>query len=162
MYESRMIRTKSTKKTKSVRFFRALSDETRVKILEQLRYGEQCVWALTQTFNTGQSRLSFHLRVLKNAGMVIDRPEGRSVYYTLNRKAIQEAEAIITRLKSKHSPMAAPSSHSAGVYVETLRLPSTKQAKKRAPRESTKRIVFLPHDEEERVRTHAGGYDMQV
>jgi ArsR family transcriptional regulator len=117
-----MIRTKTKKRTKRVRFFRALSDETRVLILEQLRDGEQCVWALTQSFNTGQSRLSFHLRVLKDAGLVIDRPEGRSVYYTLNHKAIQEAETIITRLKGKHSPIASTSSHSTGVYVETLRL----------------------------------------
>jgi ArsR family transcriptional regulator, arsenate/arsenite/antimonite-responsive transcriptional repressor len=119
-----MIRTKSTKKAKSVRFFRALSDETRVRILEQLRDGEQCVLALTQTFNTGQSRLSFHLRVLKNAGLVIDRPEGRAVYYTLNHKAIQEAEAIITRLRGKHLPLASTASQSTGVYVEPLRSPA--------------------------------------
>ncbi len=124
MYESRTIRTKSNKRTKGVRFFRALSDELRVLILEQLRNGEQCVYALTQTFNTGQSRLSFHLRVLKDAGLVIDRPEGRSVYYTLNHKAIQEAEAIIARLKGKHSPLASTASHSPGAYVEPLRLPS--------------------------------------
>lgn len=123
MDEPRMIRTKSTKRTKRVRFFRALSDETRVRILERLRDGEQCVCALTRTFNTGQSRLSFHLRVLKDAGLVIDRPEGRSVYYTLNHKAIQEAEVIITRLKGEHSSMASSSSCSTGVYVGTLRSP---------------------------------------
>jgi ArsR family transcriptional regulator len=118
-----MVRTKSKKRAKSVRFFRALSDEMRVRILERLRDGEQCVCALTQTFNTGQSRLSFHLRVLKDAGLVVDRPEGRSVYYTLNHKAIQEAEVIFTRLKSEHSPMASTSSHSTGVYVGTLKAP---------------------------------------
>ncbi len=124
MYESRTIRTKSNKRTKGVRFFRALSDELRVLILEQLRNGEQCVYALTQTFNTGQSRLSFHLRVLKEAGLVIDRPEGRSVYYTLNHKAIREAEAMITRLRGQHSPLASTSSPSTAVYVEPLRVPA--------------------------------------
>ena len=120
MYESRTIRTKSKKTTKRVRFFRALSDEMRVRILERLRDGEQCVSALTQTFHTGQSRLSFHLRVLKGAGLVFDRPQGRSVYYTLNYKAIQEAEVLITRLKGEHSPMAATAAHPTGVYVGTL------------------------------------------
>ncbi len=124
MDESRMIPTKLKKKTKSVRFFRALSDETRVRILERLRDGEQCVCALTQTFHTGQSRLSFHLRVLKDAGLVIDRPEGRSVYYTLNHKAIREAEVIITRLRGEPASTASSASYSTGVYVEPLRLPA--------------------------------------
>lgn len=120
MYESRKIRTKSKKTTKRVRFFRALSDELRVRILERLRDGEQCVAALTQTFNTGQSRLSFHLRVLKGAGLVFDRPKGRSVYYTLNYKAIQEAEVLIARLKGEPSSMAATAPQSTDVYAGTL------------------------------------------
>jgi ArsR family transcriptional regulator len=115
-----MIRTNSKKRAKSVRFFRALSDETRVRILERLRDGEQCVCALTQTFNTGQSRLSFHLRVLKNAGLVVDRPKGRSVYYTLNHKAIQEAEVLITWLMGEYPSVVRSATHSTGAYVGTL------------------------------------------
>ncbi len=117
MYESTMIRAKSKKRQKSVRFFRALSDETRLRILERLQVGEQSVCALTQTFNTGQSRLSFHLRVLKDAGLVVDRPKGRWVYYTLNQKAIQEAEVLIARLKGELSSTAYSASHSTGVSV---------------------------------------------
>jgi len=123
MYESTMIRTKTKKKTKRVRFFHALSDEMRVRILERLRHGEQSVCALTQTFHTGQSRLSFHLRVLKDAGLVVDHPKGRSVYYTLNQKAIQEAEVLITQLKGEHPSMASTGAHSTGVYVGTLSSP---------------------------------------
>lgn len=123
MYESRTIRTKAKKTTKRVRFFRALSDEMRVRILERLRDGEQCVSALTQTLNTGQSRLSFHLRVLKGAGLVFDRPKGRSVYYSLNYKAIQEAEVLITQLKGEPASMAATAAQSTGVYVGTLSSP---------------------------------------
>lgn len=123
MYESRMIRTKSNKRAKSVRFFRALSDDMRVRILERLRDGEQCVCALTQAFNTGQSRLSFHLRVLKDAGLVLNRPEGRSVYYTLNHKAIQEAGVFIARLNGEPLAMAPSAAHSAGAYVGILSSP---------------------------------------
>lgn len=84
---------------KAVRLFHALSDETRVRILERLREGEQCDCDLTEAFKTGQSRLSFHLRVLKDAGFVIDRPEGRWLYYSINQDAIVELEDFITWLK---------------------------------------------------------------
>ena len=90
---------RSNIRAKRVRFFRALADDMRVRILERLRHGEQNVCALSEAFQTGQSRLSFHLRVLKDAGLVTHRPEGRSIYYTLNYHAIQEAEAILGHLR---------------------------------------------------------------
>lgn len=88
----------------NAKVFHALSDETRVLILEQLKDGEQCVCDLTEAFKTGQSRLSFHLRVLKEAGLVLDRPEGRWVYYSLNREAIEDLQETLNSLKeSSHS-----------------------------------------------------------
>jgi ArsR family transcriptional regulator, arsenate/arsenite/antimonite-responsive transcriptional repressor len=80
---------------KTARLFHALSDETRLRLLEQLRDGEQCVCELTDTFKTSQSRLSFHLRVLKDAGLVTDRPEGRWIYYSLDREALREVEDFV-------------------------------------------------------------------
>ena len=82
-----------------MRLFHALSDKTRLRIIEQLRDGEQCVCDLNDTFKTGQSRLSFHLKVLKEAGLITDRPEGRWIYYALNPSAIQELEEIVDWLK---------------------------------------------------------------
>ena len=79
--------------------FHALSDETRLSILHRLQAGEQCVCDLTDTFKTGQSRLSFHLKVLKEAGLVNDRPEGRWMYYSLNRAAVDELEEFVAELK---------------------------------------------------------------
>lgn len=94
-------------KTKSVisvaKIFQALSDETRLLILDHLKEGEQCVCDLTDAFKTGQSRLSFHLRVLKEAGLVLDRPEGRWVYYALNPDAIEELQETIGSLKDSSS-----------------------------------------------------------
>jgi DNA-binding transcriptional ArsR family regulator len=55
----------------------ALSDPTRLAILERLRRGEHCVCALTDLLEAGQSRLSFHLRVLKDSGLVDMRRSGR-------------------------------------------------------------------------------------
>lgn len=80
--------------------FQALSDETRLLILEQLKEGEQCVCDLTGAFKTGQSRLSFHLRVLKDAGLVLDRPEGRWVYYSLNPVALEDLQEAVNALKA--------------------------------------------------------------
>ena len=82
------------------RIFHALSDETRVQIIEQLKEGEQCVCDMTDAFKTGQSRLSFHLKVLKDAGLVIDRPEGRWVYYSLNADVVEDLQDIVNWFKT--------------------------------------------------------------
>lgn len=92
--------TNVLKKLSTSRLFHALSDETRLQILEQLRDGEQCVCDLTTAFKTGQSRLSFHLKVLKDAGLVIDRPEGRWVYYSLNADAVEDLQDVVNSLKA--------------------------------------------------------------
>ena len=65
--------------------FHALADATRLEIIEHLSHGEQCVCDLTDILETGQSRLSFHLKILKEAGIVDSRRDGRWIYYTSNR-----------------------------------------------------------------------------
>ena len=77
----------STKK--AVALFHALSDETRLELLDRLKDGEQCVCELTDAMKAAQSRLSFHLKVLKDAGLVEDRREGRWMYYRLSTQAIK-------------------------------------------------------------------------
>ena len=81
------------------RLFHALSEPTRLQILEQLKGGEQCVCELTEAFSTGQSRLSFHLRVLKEAGLINDRPEGRWMYYSLNIGGVKELASFVDALQ---------------------------------------------------------------
>jgi len=81
--------------------FHALSDETRLRLLELLRAGEQCVCDLTDSLGTGQSRLSFHLKVLKDAGLVTDRREGRWVYYTLDAAALDALVDFLAGLKPR-------------------------------------------------------------
>lgn len=78
--------------------FRALSDETRLQILEILRGGEHCVCELTEALELGQSLLSFHLKTLKEAGLVTDRREGRWMYYALEEGALREMAAGLTTL----------------------------------------------------------------
>jgi ArsR family transcriptional regulator len=81
------------------RWFHALSDETRLQLLERLRDGEQCVCDLTDALDAAQSRLSFHLKTLKDAGLVTDRREGRWVYYAVNRETLAGIETFIARLQ---------------------------------------------------------------
>jgi ArsR family transcriptional regulator len=82
-----------------VSLFHALSDKTRLEIMERLKDGEQCVCDLTDALKTGQSRLSFHLKVLKDAGLITDRPEGRWTYYSLNREVLKELEELVQSLQ---------------------------------------------------------------
>jgi ArsR family transcriptional regulator len=90
--------------SRSARLFHALSDETRLSILERLRLGERCVCELTDALDAAQSRLSFHLKVLKDAGLITDRREGRWMYYTLNQDALTEISELVEALASAPSP----------------------------------------------------------
>jgi ArsR family transcriptional regulator len=88
---------------RATRLFHALSDSTRLAILQRLRFGERCVCDLTDALDAAQSRLSFHLKVLKDAGLVADRREGRWMYYTLNPDALAEMGGLVEALASAPS-----------------------------------------------------------
>lgn len=65
--------------------FHALSDPLRIQVLELLRSQELCVCELCEYLGgITQSKLSFHLKALKEAGLVHARQEGRWIYYSLN------------------------------------------------------------------------------
>jgi ArsR family transcriptional regulator len=89
--------------TRIAQLCNALADEARVEIVARLLDGEKCVCDLTDALETGQSRLSYHLKVLKDAGLVTDRREGRWSYYTLARDAFLEAEGLLSSLRPKAS-----------------------------------------------------------
>jgi len=90
---------------RSIELFHALSDETRLQIIELLQKGERCVCELTDTLDAAQSRLSFHLRVLRDAGIVRDRKDGRWVHYELNADAFEEVESLVADLKPRGLPI---------------------------------------------------------
>jgi ArsR family transcriptional regulator, arsenate/arsenite/antimonite-responsive transcriptional repressor len=64
--------------------FHALSDPLRVQVLDLLRDRELCVCDLCEALTVSQSKLSFHLKTLKEAQLIRARQEGRWVYYSLN------------------------------------------------------------------------------
>jgi ArsR family transcriptional regulator, arsenate/arsenite/antimonite-responsive transcriptional repressor len=79
---------------------KALADEKRLRILLRLAGGERCVCDLVDDLGAGQSLLSFHLRTLKDAGLVTDRREGRWVHYSLSAEAIGEVEEFLRALRA--------------------------------------------------------------
>ena len=84
---------------RAAQLFHALSDETRLGILEMLRGGERCVCDLQDGLEAAQSRLSFHLRVLKEAGLVTDRREGRWSYYSIAPESLAEVHDLAVALQ---------------------------------------------------------------
>jgi ArsR family transcriptional regulator len=88
---------------RAAQLFQALSDDTRLDILGMLRDGERCVCELQDALDSAQSRLSFHLRVLKEAGLVTDRKEGRWSYYSIAPEALTEVHDLAIALKPSKS-----------------------------------------------------------
>jgi ArsR family transcriptional regulator len=101
MYSALVTTAAALDLTRAARLFHALSDETRLGILEMLRSGERCVCDLQADLDAAQSRLSFHLKVLKEAGLVTDRKEGRWSYYTLVPDAFAEAHDLVRALATE-------------------------------------------------------------
>lgn len=87
--------------------FHALSDPTRLAIVGRLLSGEECVCNLTDALDTGQSRLSFHMKCLKDAGLVVDRRDGRFLYYRLEPGALRELVGLCALLCEKAESVAA-------------------------------------------------------
>jgi len=69
-----------------VTLFKALADETRLRVLKLLGRGELCVCEIAAALGMEQPRLSFHLRILKKAGIIIDRRQERWIVYRLNEE----------------------------------------------------------------------------
>ena len=90
-----------------VKAFHALSDPLRIRVIESLRKEESCVQDLCNRLGVSQSKLSFHLRVLKEAGIVRSRPHGRWTYYSLNLPQIVTLEQHLADLRYNVEPVAA-------------------------------------------------------
>ena len=63
---------------------KALSEETRLRILKLLEYGELCVCDIVAALDMVQPKISFHLNILKEAGFLKDRKQGKWTHYSLD------------------------------------------------------------------------------
>lgn len=70
--------------------FKAIGDETRLKIIEMLSCGEMCACDILEYFNITQPTLSYHMKILSDSGIVIARKEGSWVFYNNNAELINE------------------------------------------------------------------------
>jgi ArsR family transcriptional regulator, arsenate/arsenite/antimonite-responsive transcriptional repressor len=84
--------------------FHALSEPLRIKTIEYLRQRELCVCELCELLDLNQSKLSFHLKVLKTAELVHTRQEGRWIYYRLNLAQFMVLEQYLSEYR-RFSPI---------------------------------------------------------
>ncbi len=84
---------------KAIDSLKALAEPIRLEIIESLSSGEKCVCELMQETDLAQSKISFHLKVLKEAGVITDRQSGRWVYYRLDTRALKSLQNWIKRLR---------------------------------------------------------------
>lgn len=84
--------------------FHALSDPLRVNVLELLRQRELCVCDLCDALRVSQSKLSFHLKTLREAGLVRSRQEGRWIYYSLDLQGFVVLEQYLAEFR-RFSPI---------------------------------------------------------
>ena len=94
--------------SRAVRWFHALSDPTRLEILQLLSGGERCVCELTDALDAAQSRLSFHLKTLREAELVTDRRDGRWVYYSLNSQTFEGIEGLVGSIAAGDAELLKP------------------------------------------------------
>jgi ArsR family transcriptional regulator len=71
-------------------FFKVCGDATRTKILFALFYTDMCVYDIAALLRMQQSAVSHQLRVLKQAGLVKFRREGKVIYYSLDDEHVQQ------------------------------------------------------------------------
>lgn len=84
-----------------VMIFKALSDETRLRIIKLLEEGELCVCDITAALDMVQPKVSFHLSALKEAGFIKDRKQGKWIHYRLNEKDLFRRTLILSVCERK-------------------------------------------------------------
>lgn len=71
-----------------INFLKAISDETRLKIIELLLSGERCVCEIVPKLDVKQSTTSIHLNKLERAGIIKSRRDGKKVFYCIIDKRV--------------------------------------------------------------------------
>ncbi|MCB2182464.1 MAG: metalloregulator ArsR/SmtB family transcription factor [Desulfobulbaceae bacterium] len=90
----------------TVHLIKALSDETRLRILALLQDGELCVCDLMSVLQLPQSTVSRHLAYLRNAGWAEDRRQNKWMYYQLNRETSGLQKKLLTQLQEHLAQLA--------------------------------------------------------
>ena len=84
----------------SALIFKALSDETRLKIVDMLSCEELCACNILESFNITQPTLSYHMKILTECELVNARKEGAWTKYSLNQPLIDAFKTFIDAITS--------------------------------------------------------------
>lgn len=85
-----------------VSLFKAISDQTRLKIVDLLSCGEMCACQLLDNFSITQPTLSYHMRILCESGIVNGRRDGAWMYYCINGGVIEAISDFLIEIKSNN------------------------------------------------------------
>jgi ArsR family transcriptional regulator len=96
-----MATTTGAEAARLLELFQAIAEPTRLEIVRRLTTGERCVCDLQGDIDAAQSRLSFHLKKLKEAGLIRDRREGRWVFYGLVPEALEQMRTFLGEVKDE-------------------------------------------------------------
>lgn len=80
--------------------FKALCDDKRLLILNELRDGEKCVCHLMESLGLAQSALSYHMKILFESGIINDRQDGKWTHYSINEEGVRNASSLMFKLTS--------------------------------------------------------------
>jgi len=78
-----------------VPIFKALADETRLKIVEMLSCGEMCACNILESFNITQPTLSYHMKILTECGLINSVRDGAWMNYSLNSTKIEQIKVFL-------------------------------------------------------------------
>lgn len=81
-------------------FFKAMDDPTRRKIIEMLRERDMTAGEIADAFNISKPSISYHLDLLRQAGLVISDKKGQFVYYSLNTSVLDDFIGWLLELKN--------------------------------------------------------------
>jgi len=79
--------------------FKALGDETRLKILTMLRNGRTCACRILEAFQFTQPTLSYHMKQLTDSGLVTAEKDGKWVYYSISSERVEQLHGFIAEVK---------------------------------------------------------------
>ena len=80
---------------------KALSDETRLKIVDMLSCGELCACKILEKFNITQPTLSYHMKILVSCGLVMSSRDGAWIHYSINEAKSSDLTQFLSTLVSE-------------------------------------------------------------
>lgn len=82
---------------------KALSDETRIRIVEMLSHDELCACKILEEFNITQPTLSYHMKTLCDSGLVRSRKDGSMTKYSIDKESLENLRNFIDTIDGNMS-----------------------------------------------------------